>query len=98
MSSLLDRQLEQAMTPVMAPEALWRRVETQWDAARSTPERRAAKWPIWAAAAVAACGLAVAVFAPPSSNYIAAGKSPARFSQTSAAPESGLSCGLCHVD
>ena len=98
MSSLLERQLEEAMAPAIAPEALWRRVENQWDAARAAHERRTAKWPIWAAAALAACGLAAAVFAPPSSTYIASAKTPARFSQPSTAPDSGFSCGLCHVD
>ncbi len=99
MSSLLERQLEQAIAPVRAPEPLWHRVEAQCDAAFVPRERPAvAKWPILAAAALAACGLAAAVFAPSSSNYIVSAKTAARFSQPAAASESGYSCRLCHVD
>ena len=98
MSSLLDRQLEQAMAPLVAPEALWRRVETQLNAVPAARERRDAKWPVWAAAALAACGIAAAVFAPSSPNYIAAAKNQARFVQPAASAEPGYSCRLCHVD
>ena len=98
MSSLLERQLERELAPVRAPHALWRRVEIRCDASCAWQEDRRAKWPIWAAAAVAACGLAAAVFAPPSSNYIASAKSQARFAQPAAASDSGFSCRACHVD
>lgn len=99
MPSLLDRQLERGLGQVAAPDELWTRVDRAWQAKVSTREpRKRAKWPLVAAAALAACGLAAAVLTPPSTSYSATERRQARFAQPATASESNFSCSLCHVD